>query len=59
VAFFYLLLITVVYARDLLGGDTIQGCMYCMVFLMMNIRCLKHVEDKKNCNKCMLLVNIT
>jgi len=54
VAFFFLLLITVVYARDLLSGDTIQDCMYNMVFLMTNIRCLKHVENKKNWIKTLI-----
>jgi len=28
--------------------DTIKGCMYNIAFLMMNILCSKHVEDKKN-----------
>jgi len=34
--------------KDVHGKHTTQGCMYNIVFLMMDIRCSKHVEDKKN-----------
>jgi hypothetical protein len=34
VAFFHLLLITVVFATDLLGGDTIWGCIDNIFFLL-------------------------
>jgi hypothetical protein len=43
---------------------TTSVCVYNTVFLMMNIRCSKHVQDKKNLIKtliqiCILSVNIT
>jgi len=45
--------------------EVIQSCMYNIVFRVMSIRCSKHVEDKKNLiktlilKKCILLVYIT
>ena len=40
--------------EDVHQKHTISGCIYNIVFLKMDIRCSKHVEDKKNLIKTLI-----